>query len=140
MNELLAIISFFVIAALAALGVVYIRRRPRKLDQEFFQKGWHELQKLCGDKTTWKEAVIEADSLLAAALKKKRIGGKATGERLVKVQRILTDNDGVWFGHKLRNKIDAEPKMRLKEKEVKQALLGIRQALKDLGALPDGKS
>jgi hypothetical protein len=59
------------------------------------------------------------------------------GERMVKAQRLFTDNDGVWFAHKLRNKIDADPTIKLKESEVKQALVGFRQALKDLGALPN---
>jgi hypothetical protein len=58
------------------------------------------------------------------------------GERLVKAQRLLTDNDGVWFGHKLRNRIEEGENVKLKETEVKDALMGIRQALKDLGALP----
>jgi hypothetical protein len=57
----------------------------------------------------------------------------------VRAQRLLSDNDGVWFGHKLRNKIESEPDTKLKEKDVKDALIGTRQALKDLGALPDGK-
>jgi hypothetical protein len=42
----------------------------------------------------------------------------------------------VWFGHKLRNKIETDPDMKLKEDDVKGALLGIRRALKDIGALP----
>ena len=62
------------------------------------------------------------------------------GERLVSVQRRLTDNDGAWFGHKLRNKLEADPGTKLKEVDVKDALIGIRQALKDLGALPGGKA
>jgi len=54
---------------------------------------------------------------------------------LVKAQRLFSDNDGVWFGHKLRARIDADPVAKLKESEVKQALIGIRQGLKDLGAM-----
>jgi hypothetical protein len=58
------------------------------------------------------------------------------GERLTKAQRVLSNNEAVWFGHKLRKKLESEPGMKLREKDVKQALIGIRQALKDLGALP----
>jgi peptide subunit release factor 1 (eRF1) len=59
----------------------------------------------------------------------------------VRIQKQLTDNDGTWYGHKLRRQVDAEPKKRLTDKEVKNALLGVRQALKDIGALPEnGKS
>ena len=91
---------------------------------------------MCSSKENWAEVITKADKLLDEALRKKRIRGKNTGERLVQAQRILTDNDGVWFGHKLRAKVESEPDAKLKESEVKSALMGIRQALKDLGALP----
>jgi hypothetical protein len=125
---------------LLVVGVVFFirwRRRPRALDKPYFQRKWRKLQKLCSDKMTWREAVIEADTLLDEALKKKRFSGKNMGERLVKAQRLLTDNDKVWFSHKLRAKLETEPKAKLQEKIVKDALLGTRQALKDLGALPN---
>jgi hypothetical protein len=114
-------------------------RRERTLKVARFQKRWQELQKMCSSKENWAEAINNADKLLDEALRKKRIRGKNMGERLVKAQRMLTDNDGVWFGHKLRAKIEAEPEIKLKESEVKNALMGIRQALKDLGALPGKK-
>jgi hypothetical protein len=106
----------------------------------YFNKRWRTLQKLCSSKKTWSEAIVEADTLLDEALKKKRFSGKNMGERLVKAQRILTDNDRVWFGHKLRTKLETQPKAKLQEKAVKDALVGIRQALKDLGALPNDQS
>jgi hypothetical protein len=122
-----------------AAWFLVLRRRPRKLDQEQFQAKWRDLQKLLPDKKSWPQAVSTADKLLDEALKKRRFKGKVMGERLVRAQRLLSDNDGVWFGHKLRNKIESEPDTKLKEKDVKDALIGTRQALKDLGALPDGK-
>lgn len=114
-------------------------RRERRLKQSKFQKRWQELQKMCSSKESWAEAVQKADKLLDEALRKKRIRGKNMGERLVQAQRILTDNDGVWFGHKLRARVESQPETKLKESEVKEALVGIRQALKDLGALPGKK-
>jgi len=111
----------------------------RKLKVERYQKRWQELQKMCSSKEEWAEAIARADKLLDEALRKKRIRGKNMGERLVKAQRMLTDNDGAWFGHKLRAKIESDPEIKLKESEVKNALVGIRQALKDLGALPGSK-
>jgi hypothetical protein len=126
---------------LAAAAFVLWRRRPQKLKTtEYYQEQWKELQGSLRDKAQWAEAIHQADKLLDTALKKKHIQGRTMGERLVKAQRIFTDNDSVWFGHKLRNKIDADPATKLKEAEVKQALLGIRQALKDVGALPDASA
>ncbi|HKU18525.1 MAG TPA: hypothetical protein VJP80_04590 [Candidatus Saccharimonadales bacterium] len=124
----------------AAAGVLFWRwKRPKPLKTDYFQIKWQELQKLLPDKKQWATAIAEADQLLDQALRKKHIRGRTMGERLVKAQRLFTDNDGVWFGHKLRNKIDAEPTFKLKETDVKQALMGIRQALKDVGALPNGQ-
>lgn len=126
---------------IVAIGAFIVwRRRPRALKVDIFQEQWQELQKLLRDKSKWADAIVNADHLLDEALKKRRFRGRSMGERLVKAQRLFTDNDGVWFGHKLRNKIDADPTAKLKESEVKQALIGIRQGLKDIGALPNGKS
>ena len=124
-------------AALAIMGVItFIVRRPKKeLDTTHFQRKWKELQKQCAKTETWSLAVIQADSLLDEALKKKRFKGKTMGERLVSAQRSLTNNDGVWFGHKLRNQLVHQTDVALREKDIKHALIGIGQALKDLGAL-----
>lgn len=139
MNELIVILA--TVAVVVAVGAIifFIRRRPRNLKMESYTKQWRELQKLCRSKATWKQAVVEADELLDKALKKSGVRGKSMGERLVKIQRDLTDNDGVWYGHKLRRQLDSEPDKALREAEVKKALVGIRQALKDLGALPNAK-
>ncbi len=117
------------------ITVVMIRRK-RSINVTYFQQQWKELQKMCGDRETWAQAITGADQLLDKALKKRRIGGKTMGERMVRAQRQFSDNDGVWFGHKLRSKIESEPDVKLKENEVKSALIAFRQALKDLGALP----
>src|SRR5262249_15550478 len=94
-------------AALAIMGLVtYIIRRPKKeLDKSHFSSKWRELQKKCAKADTWALAVIDADSLLDEALKKKHFKGKTMGERLVSAQRTINNNDGVWFGHKLRNQL-----------------------------------
>jgi hypothetical protein len=96
---------------------------------------WQEVQKLCSTSTTWPLAIINADKLLDEALRKARMKGKTMGERLVAAQRRLSDNDGVWFGHKLRNRVVHEEMPKLKQNDVQAALRGFRQALKDLGAL-----
>lgn len=117
-------------------GAYAIWRRRQPLNTERFQEKWRQLQQLCRNKEDWPQAIADADTLLDEALRKKRISGKTMGERMVKAQRIFTDNDSVWFGHKLRSKIESDPGVKLKEDDVKTALVGIRQALKDLGALP----
>lgn len=117
----------------------FILRRPKKRIRktEKFVDRWKELQNFCRDKATWKDALIEADKLLDKALKKRRFKGNSMGERLVNAQRFITDNDDIWDAHNLVKKlIEAPEKVRLRETDVKEALLSFREALKDLGALP----
>jgi len=137
--EILAVtVAVVLVASLVVLFLV-LRRRPRKLKADRFQEKWRALQKLCASKATWREAIVQADALLDEALKKNRYRGRTMGERLTKAQRTMSNNEAVWFGHKLRTKLETDPKLTPKEAEVKQGLIGIRQALKDLGALPDDK-
>lgn len=135
MNSEVAVVAAVVVLLILVLGAGFLQRQPKTLKAEYFQKRWQELQKLCNAKDTWPLAIINADKLLDEALRKRRFKGKAMGERLVAAQRILTDNDSAWFAHKLRNRLVHEDNVKLKERDVKEALVGFRQALKDLGAL-----
>ena len=112
-----------------------LQKKPRKLNQARYKKKWVKLQQLLPDKDSWPMAIIDADKLLDEALKKRRYKGKSTGERLVAAQHSLSNNDAVWFGHKLRNKLVHEQDFKLRKNDVKNALAGIRQALRDLKAL-----
>jgi hypothetical protein len=131
----LAVLAVLILLALIFGAAKLSRTHMSKLNTDYFTARWKELQKLCADQTTWPLAVIDADKLLDEALRRSRVKGKTMGERLVTVQRLLTDNDSVWYAHKLRNKLVHEEYDNLKERDVKEALIGIRQALKDLGAL-----
>ncbi len=114
-------------------SILHIRPKPLKTD--YFEKKWNELQKLCANSATWPLAVINADKLLDNALKRRRFKGKTMGERMVSAQRALTDNDTAWFGHKLRNRLVHDSDTKIKQNDVQRALMGFRQALRDLGAL-----
>jgi predicted Zn-dependent protease len=136
MNELyMIIVAGVVLLGLIAGTTFLLKRKPKKLNQAYYQQRWQDLQKLCKDKATWPLAIIDADKLLDDVLKRSRYKGKTMGERLVAAQRDITSNDEVWFGHKLRNRLVHESNVQLTEKMVKEALVGIRSALKDLGAL-----
>lgn len=116
-------------------GALATRVKRRKLDVNKFQTRWQALQQQCVKSELWPLAIIDADKLLDEALKQLHFKGKTMGERLVAAQRELSNNDAVWFGHKLRNKIVHEEMKRLYKRDVQAALRGFRQALKDLGAL-----
>ncbi len=115
-----------------------IPKRPVRIKHSRFVASWQELQGYCKNKTTWPQAILAADKLVDAALKKRRFKGKTMGERLVAAQNNLSDNDLVWTAHNMAKRIIEAPDLKLREKDVKLALIGFRQALKDLGAFtPD---
>lgn len=119
----------------AVIGAIVFFKFPKKINQQQFMDRWKRLQQRCGDETQWALAIVEADDLLAEALKKKKFKGKSVGERLVEAQKHFSDNDAVWFGHKLRTKLDMNPDLHLTKNDVQKALVGLRQGLKDIGAL-----
>lgn len=123
------------VVVVAAIMTVVLRRRPRKLNPTRAMERWVALQKNCANKSNWPLAVIEADKLLDDTLKRLRYKGKSNGERLVAAQHKLTNNESVWFGHKLTNKIRDNDLKKIGKLDTLEALSGFRQALKDLGAL-----
>lgn len=125
----------FGLVLVIVIGLVAFIKLPKKINQQQFMDRWKRLQQRCADETQWALAVVEADNLLAEALKKKRFKGKTIGERLVEAQKHFSDNDAVWFGHKLRTKLDMNPELHLTKGEVQKALVGLRQGLKDIGVL-----
>jgi len=135
-NQTYLAAAAIVVLLLVIFGTSFLlKRRPKKLNQDYYQDQWQALQKLCKDKSTWPLAIIDADKLLDDVLKKLKYKGKTMGERLVAAQHEIADNDGVWFGHKLRNRLVHESNVKLTERDVKEALMGLRAGLKDLGAL-----
>jgi hypothetical protein len=129
------IAAIIIVAVLIISSYFYRRYRSHNLNKSHFSERWHDLQKHCKTRKTWPLAIIDADNLLNEALKQHRFKGKTTGERLVAAQHILTSNEAVWFGHKLRNRIVHEDVRKLKKQDILDALSGFRQALKDLGAM-----
>ncbi len=136
------IIAIFAIIALVGIfAFIYFRRKKSKTpSKQYYLKQWIKIQKLCPDKKQWVDAVLEADALLEKALKEKKFHGKSVGEKLVSAQKHLTNNDAVWYSHKLKQKITETKKTKLTKKETITALAGFRQALIDLGFLPDKTS
>lgn len=134
MIAFLAAIIIFGVIILALLSK-FAPRRQSRLDQAFFQQQWAELLARVKTPEGMVLAIVDADKLLDHALKKHHFKGKTMGERLVSAQRRLSDNDAVWYAHKLRNRLVHEPNVKLKKKEAQAALAGFRQGLKDLGAL-----
>ena len=130
-------IIFIVSVVLVSISTVLLvyKKYPKRLKRDKFYEKWKNIQKLCSNPEKWVYAITEADNLLDKALRKKNIKGSSMGERLVTAQNVFSNNDGVWYGHKLRTKLESDPLAKLSLNETKRALIGIGQALKDLGAL-----
>lgn len=133
-------VVFLIIVIVFGLLVLFILSRfivhkPKRLNQRYYQKKWLEILARVKTYDGMILAIIDADKLLDEALKKRSYRGKTMGERLVAAQHEISDNDAVWYAHKLRNRLVHEPTIRLRKNEAKNALAGIRQGLKDLGAL-----
>lgn len=125
-----------IIPVVLIITFVLIRKRPKRINQEYYVERWRDIQSHCRNKKSWPQAVMGADTLLDEILKKQKFTGKSMGERMVAAQRTFSDNDLLWFAHNLSKKIAENNKIRLKEVDVKDALIGFRTALRDLGALP----
>lgn len=130
------ILVLVIVIIVAAVGTALWLRVPKKLNQRNFVGRWKELQKFCRDRSTWINALEQADTLLDNALKRRKYKGDSMGERMVSAQKTFSDNDGAWYAHNLYKKLREKPRTNVKESEMKKALAAYRQALRDLGALP----
>lgn len=130
---LIGAIIFGVLILLAI--VAFSKKRPYSLHKHYFEQKWTELLARVKTPEGMVLAVIDADKLLDEALRRRHFKGKTTGERLVAAQRILSDNDAIWYAHKLRNRLVHDPSVQLRKREAQNALAGFKQGLHDLGAL-----
>ncbi|HVO86779.1 MAG TPA: hypothetical protein VMT23_03635 [Candidatus Binatia bacterium] len=129
------VFGIVVLLSVSRFGAKWHLRSAKSLDKDYFYDKWYELLARVKSPEGMILAVIDADKLLDEALKKKHFRGKTMGERLVSAQRSISDNDGVWYAHKLRNRLVHEPNVKLKKNEAQNALAGFKKALQDLGAL-----
>lgn len=135
-NHRYVFITSIVLIVILSIMLVFVRHfNSKKLKNDKVFERWVELQKNCATRKTWPTAIIDADTLLDDVLRCKGYKGKTTGERLVAAQHDISSNDSVWFGHKLSKAIGEVDVRTIKKQDVLNALAGIRQALKDLGAL-----
>ena len=137
--ETIAAVVFGLIV-LTPIVILVIIKLPKKMKTDVFMTDWQQIQACCKDKAEWPKAITKADALLDRALKRRKFKGKSMGERMVNAQKLFTNNDSTWFAHNLAKKLTTDNAPRLKEADVKMALIGFRQALRDIGALDNGQS
>lgn len=125
-----------IIAGMAIFALIgYVSQTAPELDKTPFRDAWKKVTEKAQHQQTWEIAIVNADKLLDAALKKKGFKGTTMGERLISAKKSLSNRNAVWEAHKLRNRIVHEEEVRLNEIRVYETLKGYEVALKDLGAL-----
>lgn len=84
----------------------------------------------------WKVAVMEADKLVDDALARAGFAGATFGDRLSNIQPgTLLALDGVWWAHKIRNRLAHEMDYFLRYTEARQAIAYYEAALSELQLL-----
>jgi hypothetical protein len=132
--EMIAVLV--VVNLFAAIVIVLLVRRLlfRKKIKKIAVE-WPEVVKLVKDKTMWTQAIIAADDMLEVAVQKHGAKSKSYGENLVSLQAKFTDNESLWFAHKLANKLRSNELEKIKPDQAKRAILAFKKALYDLGEL-----
>ena len=81
----------------------------------------------------WKLAVIEADKLVDDALARHGYSGDSFGDRLMSIEPGgLVTLDGLWWAHKVRNRLAHELDYFLRYTEARQAMAYYEQTLQEL--------
>ena len=112
---------------------VFLKSRKRKFsekDQKFFQTHWKQIELEAVNNPN--HAILNADKLIDKALYLKGFQG-SLGEKLKKANNLFSDINGLWFAHKLRNKIAHEINFNASSNEVSNALASFKKALRNLG-------
>lgn len=86
-----------------------------------------------GSESEYKLAIIEADALLDEMLKKMKLAGETTDERLQKITPFMISNvEELKISHQVRNSIVYDPDYRLGPSEARRALLVYQKTFEEL--------
>lgn len=124
-------LGVFIVIDFVVLLLVLSKMQKRKFstaDKKVFQHHWQNIR----SGLDLKHAVMDADKLLDAVLKKKGYSG-SLGDKLKAARPLFSDIDGVWAAHKLRNQLAHELSLTFDQQEARKALNHFERALRDLG-------
>ena len=86
-----------------------------------------------GSESEYKLAIIEADALLDEMLKKMKLSGESTDERLQKITPFMIQNvEELKISHQVRNSIVYDPDYRLSLSEARRVLLVYQKTFEEL--------
>ena len=131
------VLSAIVIAIVLIVLIRVTSGKHPVIDKQAYQSDWLTIKQDV-DKSSpesMQMAVIKADKLVDRAMREVGISGSTMGERLKARQKKWSNVNSIWSAHKLRNQIAHEADVRLDKTVYDKAMLGFKQALKDLGAI-----
>ena len=137
-SSVLFMLAGVLLVAGVVLWVIFrLHHGSNQLDVDKYRKKWLEIERQLkkDDLRSCQFAVIEADRLLDSALKENGIKGDTMGERMKAAKDMWSNRDSVWKAHKLRNQIVHEVGTEVDYTTARQALVGFKRALKDMGAI-----
>lgn len=128
--ELLIIIVVLLLVVLILLQIYFVRKRGKwnNADIKFCKKAW---QNILSEKDM-RHQIMEADKLLGHMFKQKGFQG-SIGDILKSKASLFSDINGLWYAHKMRNKLAHEMEFKIRSQDVKLALRSFKRALKDIG-------
>ncbi len=129
----------FIITAIVLLIILIYIVSKRRLKQKRLLIKWQSLMKLINNPKKWSDFAIQSDKLIIEVLKFKHYKGKSPGERIVSAQHIFTNNDDVWYCHKLASQIINDGLVVEDKQIVLRIIHSVRQSLIDLSLLKDEK-
>ena len=131
------LLAILVVGVLIFIAILLTGKRGYHFNIEDYQIRFMRIEnKLQKDNpVSFTTTIIEADKLLDKALMEMGVPGKTMGERMKSAGNHFTQNNSVWYAHKMRNQIAHERNFKVDYNKAAHALKAYRQALKDLGAV-----
>ena len=131
------IIAIIIIGILVFIAVSMTGNKVYEFDKEEYQADFLAIENSLKkeNELSFNAAVIEADKLLDKALMEMSLPGKTMGERMKAASNKFTQNNSIWYAHKMRNMIAHEHNVKVDYMKATHALKAYRQALRDLGAI-----
>ena len=131
------LVGVIVLGLLLFIFISFNKKGIHKLDIEKYRVKYLEIENNLkqDDDLSYHMTIINADKLLDQALKDIGFSGSTMGERLKSAKSKFKNNNNVWEAHKLRNRIVHEESVSLTYRDCRIALIGFKEALKDLGAI-----
>ncbi len=136
-SVVLLIISIIIIGVLVFIAISLTGNKAYEFDKEEYQAEFLAIENtlIKTNELSFNAVIIEADKLLDKALMEMGLPGKTMGERMKAASNKFTQNNSVWYAHKMRNQIAHERNFKVDYNKAAHALKAYRQALKDLGAI-----